>query len=146
MAWDSAMIAEQRKLLSAYALKSKRELLRTMEVLRNFRRRARELAARPDETEKKRLLEKVAKLGLLKKGSGLDDVLALTVKDLLERRLQTMVFRKGSAKTMKQARQLIVHGKIEINGRKVDVPSYLVPLEEEGKINMKEEKVKDGQA
>lgn len=44
---------------------------------------------------------------------------------LLERRLDNVVYRLGFAATLRQSRQLIVHGHITVNGRKVDVPSYL---------------------
>ena len=45
---------------------------------------------------------------------------------LLERRLDNMVFRFRFAKTRKQARQLVNHGHILVNGEKVTIPSYLV--------------------
>ena len=45
---------------------------------------------------------------------------------LLERRLDNVVTRLGFATSRPQARQLIRHGHITINGRKVDIPSYLV--------------------
>jgi len=44
----------------------------------------------------------------------------------LERRLDNVVYRLGFASTRRQARQLVAHGHILVNGRKVDVPSYLV--------------------
>ena len=53
-------------------------------------------------------------------------MLALEVEALLARRLQTQIYLKGLARTVKQARQLIVHGHIGIAGRKVTVPSYMV--------------------
>jgi len=59
----------------------------------------------------------------------------LTVEDILERRLQTIVFRKGLAKTIHQARQLITHGHIAIGNQRVTVPSYLVTREEEELVN-----------
>lgn len=45
---------------------------------------------------------------------------------LLERRLDNVVFRLGFAKTRRQARQLVNHGHFTINGKRVDIPSYLV--------------------
>jgi len=45
---------------------------------------------------------------------------------LLERRLDNIVYRLGFAPSRSAARELIVHGHFEVNGRKVDVPSYLV--------------------
>ena len=45
---------------------------------------------------------------------------------LLERRLDNIVYRLGFASSRKQARQLVCHGHFLVNGRKVDIPSYLV--------------------
>ena len=44
----------------------------------------------------------------------------------LERRLDNVVYRMGFAVARRQARQLVRHGHIEVNGRKVDIPSYQV--------------------
>jgi small subunit ribosomal protein S4 len=44
----------------------------------------------------------------------------------LERRLDNVVYRMGFALSRREARQLIVHGHIAVNGEKVDIPSYLV--------------------
>ncbi len=81
------------------------------------------------------MLDRLVRLGLLKTGASLDDVLALTVKNLLERRLQTLVLRKGLARTTTQARQFIVHGHVLIKNKKVSTPSYLVPISEETQIS-----------
>ena len=64
----------------------------------------------------------------------LDNVLDLTIEDILERRLQTIVFRKGLARTVSQSRQLITHGHITIDGRRVTVPGYIVLKEAEAQI------------
>jgi len=45
---------------------------------------------------------------------------------LLESRLDNIVYRLGLARSRNEARQLINHGHFEVNGRKVDVPSYMV--------------------
>ena len=62
---------------------------------------------------------------------GLEDVLALGTEDVLERRLQTQVHKTELSNSLKHARQLIVHGHIAINDRRVTIPSYMVSLEEE---------------
>ncbi len=49
---------------------------------------------------------------------------------LLERRLDNIVYRLGLAATRRQARQLVRHGHILVNGRKVDIPSYLVDVDD----------------
>ncbi len=45
---------------------------------------------------------------------------------LLERRLDNVVYRLGFANSRKQARQLVMHGHFRVNGKRVDIPSYLV--------------------
>lgn len=45
---------------------------------------------------------------------------------LLERRLDNVIYRAGLARSRAEARQLVIHGHFEINGQKVDIPSYLV--------------------
>ena len=45
---------------------------------------------------------------------------------MLERRLDNVVFRLGFAQSRRQARQIVNHGHVQVNGAKVDIPSYLV--------------------
>lgn len=45
---------------------------------------------------------------------------------ILESRLDNVVFRLGFAKTRKEARQIVTHGHIQVNGRRVDIPSFRV--------------------
>lgn len=47
---------------------------------------------------------------------------------LLERRLDSVVYRLGFASSRKEARQMVAHGHFQVNGRKVRVPSYLVKV------------------
>ncbi|KRL04190.1 30S ribosomal protein S4 [Liquorilactobacillus oeni] len=49
---------------------------------------------------------------------------------LLERRLDNVVYRLGLATTRRQARQLVNHGHITVNGKRVDIPSYEVEIGE----------------
>jgi small subunit ribosomal protein S4 len=49
---------------------------------------------------------------------------------LLERRLDNVVFRLGMAASRREARQMVGHGHIQINGRKVSIPSYIVKVGE----------------
>lgn len=132
-AWEKRRILSERKLMSEYGLKNKKELWKMEESVRNFRRQARELISGKNEERNKLLLNKLHKLGLLQKGASLEDVLKLTVNDILNRRFQTITFRKGFAKTINQSRQYIVHGHCKIDNRVVNVPSYLMmPGEEKG--------------
>jgi small subunit ribosomal protein S4 len=50
---------------------------------------------------------------------------------MLERRLDNVVYRMGVAGSRAQARQLVRHGHVQVNGRKVNIPSYLVSVGEE---------------
>lgn len=135
--WDKARIEREKQLLKNFGLRRKREIWRAEALLRKYRRLARELIAKKDKEKEKIIIQKLRRFGILDKGTTLDDILGLTVEDILKRRLQTIVFEKGFANTIKQARQLIVHGHVMINGRKIVYPSYLVPKEEEDKIQVK---------
>jgi small subunit ribosomal protein S4 len=132
--WDRTRIEAEKKIKQNYGLRRKKEIWRAESILRNYRRQARNLAAKKDKEKEKILLDKLVKIGLLNTGADLDDVLALNVEKLLERRLQTLTFKKGIARTPKQARQLIVHGHVAIDGRRVRWPGVIVPVSEEGKI------------
>ena len=136
--WRADVLMAELKLMGEYGLRNKRELWRAKTMVSNFRRIARSLLSQPPEVRRAReeeLLNKLYRLGLLDEGAELDHVLDLTVEHLLERRLQTLVWRKGLAKSPYQARQLIVHGHIAIGGRRVYSPGYLVRREEEDLIS-----------
>ncbi|MCD4740411.1 30S ribosomal protein S4 [archaeon] len=129
-------IEEENKLKHEYGLKNNREIWKTKSEIRKYRAQARKIQAETTEKRaqlEKELMTKMKKMGLVIEG-GLDEVLSLTVKSLLDRRLQTIIFRKGLAKSMKQSRQIITHGHIQINGRKINVPSYTVQVNEETTI------------
>ncbi len=55
-----------------------------------------------------------------------DGVTGLTLIQYLERRLENVVYRLGFAKTRRQARQVVSHGHVAVNGRKVNIASYRV--------------------
>jgi small subunit ribosomal protein S4 len=135
-AWDRQKIEAEREILNSYGLKNKKELWRVEGNVRKFRRLARELAAKENKEQEKIIIEKLIKLGVLESGAGLDDVLALTTQKFLERRLQTVLQRKGFANTPKHARQMIVHGKVKVGDTKVVYPSFIVSREDEGKISV----------
>ena len=132
--WQKARIEKEKALKKEYGLKNKSEIWKHNSRLKNFAQQAKRLVALTGaqaEKEKKQLLERLNKLGLISVGSTTEAVLSLTVKDMLERRLQTVVCRKGLANSMKQARQYISHGHITIGGKQVKAPSYIVKTEEE---------------
>jgi small subunit ribosomal protein S4 len=135
--WDSSRIEEERKILREFGLSKKREIWVAEAIVREFRRRARDLIAIKDENQKKILLDRLVGLGLLQKGQGLENVLALNVRDVLNRRLQTLVFQKNFADTIKHARQRITHGHVYMGDRRIIFPSYIVPVGKEGMIKLK---------
>jgi len=135
--WRTDVLQEELKLLGQYGLRNKHELWRHKTMLSKFRGIARSLIGKPPEERKKmeeEILTRLKKLGVLHETAVLDDVLDLTIEDVLERRLQTIVFRKGLAKTIHQARQLITHGHVTIQNQRITVPSYTVTRDEENKI------------
>lgn len=135
--WRKDLLDAELKLIGTYGLRNKRELWRHHHTLSRYRQTARTLLAKPLTQRRKyekELLDKLYQQGLILQNATLDDILALTIEDLLERRLQTQTLRHGLAKTPQQARQLIVHGHISINQRKVTSPSYIVKRTEENTI------------
>jgi small subunit ribosomal protein S4 len=135
--WRKDSLQEELKLIGLYGLRNKHELWRHKTTLSKTRGIARSLIGRTSEERIKmenELLTRLKKLGILAEISALDNVLDLSIEDLLERRLQTIVFRKGLARTIFQARQLITHGHITIENRRVTVPSYIVAKVEEDQV------------
>jgi small subunit ribosomal protein S4 len=138
--WKKDRIAEESKLKKEYGLKNNTEIWKFKSLLSTYRGRARrQMAATGPQSEKytQELLQKLTRIGVL------DDVLGLELKDFLERRMQTIVCRKGLGHTMRHARQLITHGHIALDGRNVGSPNHMVEAGKEafvtfspiGKIN-----------
>jgi len=131
-------MASESRIVRDYGLKNKREIWKAQTILRDYMARARTLTnAKGAQAEKMKgeLISKLKREGLLKGESPtIDDVLGLQLKDLLDRRLQSIVYRKNLCFTMKQARQLIAHGHISINGRNVTLPGYTVDFADESSI------------
>ncbi|HVY01366.1 MAG TPA: 30S ribosomal protein S4 [Candidatus Nanoarchaeia archaeon] len=130
-AYEKTRIEEENVLVEKYGLKNKREIWKTLAAVNYYRTRGKELAKASSE-EQEVLFNKLRALGLDIKNT--TDVLALQVEDILKRRLPSMVASKKLAQTPQQARQMVVHKKVRIDGRVVNVPSYLVPVSEENKI------------
>ena len=135
--WQKERIVAEKELLTEYGLNRKYEIWKMNSILKNFTRQAKNLVTSKNpqvEQERTQLLTKLFSLGLLGKDSNVEDILSLTLKDILERRLQTLVCRKNLANSMRQARQFIVHEHISLGDKRITAPSYLVPLEEEANI------------
>ncbi len=135
--WQAERIEKEGLLIKHYGLTKKREIWKMDAVLKDIKIQAKNLAARKDAQAKKEeqlLLERLQRLGILSKEAPLETVLDMTIEKILERRLQTYILKIGLARTVKQARQMITHGHVFVHGKKIDSPSYLVQLEDEGHI------------
>lgn len=135
--WQKSRIEEEAVLMKEYGLKNKRELWKMSSHIAAFKQQAKALIARRGlqaDKEKVAFIERLKRLNLIKDDASVDEVLDLTTRDILEHRLQTVVHRKGLAKTSDQARQFIVHRHITIHGQRINVPSYLVKKGEETEI------------
>jgi small subunit ribosomal protein S4 len=129
--YDRTRLEMERKIRHDFGLRRKKEIWKAEELLRNFRQRARELQAKRDEQKEKVLFDRIHGLGI--DCSNLEDVLEIGLEDMLSRRLQTMLHKKGIANTPLQARQFIVHGHVKVGGKRTMWPSYIVSkAEEEG--------------
>jgi small subunit ribosomal protein S4 len=131
-------IAEESGLVGQYGLKNKEELWRARSELRAYRREARKLLGRTEgegsahETEE--FVARLKRIGVLDESDSLDDVLSLDVTDILERRLQTVVYRQGLANTTQQARQFVTHGHVTVEGQRVTRPSKKVAVAEQDAV------------
>lgn len=137
--FDSARIKEENAIKKKYGLKNKTEIWKISAKVGKLRKKAKELIPKTDE-EKKEFFNRLNHMGI--NVENIADVLALKNEDLLNRRLQTVVFNKGIAKTILEARQLIVHKNIIVNNRVVNIPSFVVTREMENKIFLKTKQVK----
>jgi small subunit ribosomal protein S4 len=150
-AFEKSRIDEENKLSERYGLKNKKEIWKTQAKVDYFRTRAKALAKFSHE-EQKVLFDNLKAMGL--RIESIADVLALKVEDLLERRLPTVLFKMKLADTARQARQMVVHKRVSIDGKIINIPSYLVQVSEEKsikiipsskkpKVEKKEEEVKE---
>lgn len=136
--WQMVRLKEEAQLRKDYGYKNKKEIWKMFSILRNFRAQARRLIPKTGEQadlEKKQLINRLVSLGLVTENAQIEDVLALDIRKLLDRRLQTLLLRKRMANSVKQARQFITHGHIVIGAQKIKTPSHLVTIQEEPLIS-----------
>jgi len=136
--WQKVRMEQEANLMHQYGLKNKKEIWRADTKVREMRRQARKLTATSTENqaqkEKTLLLAKLNRLGMLEQDSALEDVLRMNPENILDRRLQTQVYLQGLSSTVKQARQLIVHGHISVDGAITRVPGMTVTRLQEKNI------------
>jgi len=138
--WNKQLLLEELQLVGEYGLRNKKELWLARAHLKRITRRARSLLSMTAEERaplEMPFKERLYKMGFIEDPNvPLDRILSLDVRAVLERRLQTMVYRMGLAKSIHHARQLIVHGHVLIAGRRMTSPGFLVPRELEDKISL----------
>lgn len=132
--FEKKRIEDEKIVTRQFGLRRKHELWRAEGIVREFRRRARELLAVQNPKLQDELFARLRKIGF--SVNTIDDILALKTEDILSRRLQTVLVKRGLAKTLKQARQLIVHRHVRIGEQVVHWPSALVPLNLEDKVDV----------
>merc|ERR1712110_998314 len=133
--FEKERLDAEMQLIGEYGLKNKREVWRVNLMVAKMRKAARELLTL-EEHDPKRIFEGVALLrrlhnyGILPENQNqLDYVLSLGVTNILERRLQTLVFKLGFAKSIHQARVYIRQRHIRVGKQLVNIPSFMVRVE-----------------
>ncbi|MBI4152281.1 30S ribosomal protein S4 [Candidatus Woesearchaeota archaeon] len=138
--WNKTVIETEKVLVRDFGLKNKHEIHIANSFLRRYKILAKKfiaLTTAQAEKEKSQILDKLFRTGIIAQGAGLDQILGLELKDILERRLQSQIYRKGFARTMKQARQFITHRHILIGNKEITSPSYLVSRADESMLAFK---------
>jgi small subunit ribosomal protein S4 len=131
--FDISLMKEENGLIKKYGLKSRREVWRADFAIETIRKIAKRLIT-ASEKDKETFLEKQRKKGFAV--TNIAEVLALNKEDLLKRRLQSILVTKKLAETHKQARQLITHKHVILEGHKIDSPSHLTTVDEENSLEL----------
>lgn len=135
--WEKNRIEEEKVLKRDFGFKNKKELWKLSSLLKSYYDRAKLYITKDTPQfakEQKQLIDKLKAYGLLKGDATVDKVLDIQLNDLIERRLQTIVFKKKMCHSISQARQFITHGHITVAGKKITSPSYLLSLKEESEV------------
>jgi len=138
--FEKNRIEEEAKLKKEFGLKNKREIWKAEAKIKSIREKAKKLISASPEKQKD-LFNRLKKIGL--NVNSISDALGLDKRDYLNRRLQTVLVNKKIARTPKSAMQMITHKKIIVGGEVVQIPSYIVPVELENKISVKEKSKKN---
>lgn len=139
--WKKNVIEEEKILKRDFGLNTQKEILIAKTFLKKYKNIAKRLIAQKTAQglkEKEQILNKLQRLGFIPAGSDLDKILNLGLNDVLNRRLQSVVTKKGLARTQRQARQFIIHRHIVIGSKEITSPSYLLSVEEEAFVGFKE--------
>jgi len=140
--FEKERLDSEMKIVGEYGLKNKREVWRVQYALAKIRTAARHLLTLDEKSEQRMfqgeaLLRRMIRIGLLMESEKkLDYVLGLTSAKIMERRLQTKVFKLGLAKSIHHARVLIRQRHISVCKQLVNVPSFMVRTDSEKHIEL----------
>ncbi len=129
--WNKERIEEERSYIRRYGLTNKKEVWKAETLLKNIKDQIKKFPSMPDaqaEVLRVALKNRLLKYGLVREDTPLQEVLGYTSEVILQKRLQSVVLKKGFARTPKQARQLITHEHIIVNDVVMNAPSYLVTV------------------
>ena len=136
--WRSVRIEEENQICIDYGIPKKTEIWKTIAKLESYKNQTKKLSSLKTPQaimEMNNLVGKLKSYNLIQNNTS-DEILGITLKNLLDRRLQTIVFKKNLTKSMKQARQLINHRHILVSNKIISSPSYLVKVSEENSIEI----------
>merc|ERR1712147_399030 len=139
--YDKERLDAELKLIGTYGLKNKREIWRVGLVLSKVRAVARQLLTLEERDPQRifqgqALMRRMIRYGILEEDKQrLDYVLELKIESFMERRLQTLVFKRGLAKSIHHARVLIRQKHIRVGRQIVDIPSFMVRVESQPHID-----------
>merc|ERR1712162_59659 len=138
--FEKERLDAELKIIGQYGLKNKKEIWRVRLALAKIRSTARTLLTK-DEKDPSRIFEgqalmrRMIRYGILDEDKQrLDYVLSLSLENFMERRLQTLVFKRGLAKSIHHARVLIRQRHIRVGRQIVNVPSFMVRVESQPHI------------
>eukprot|EP00761_Pharyngomonas_kirbyi_P011154 gb/GECH01011179.1/.p1 GENE.gb/GECH01011179.1/~~gb/GECH01011179.1/.p1 ORF type:complete len:185 (+),score=31.96 gb/GECH01011179.1/:1-555(+) len=140
--FEKERLDHELRMVGEFGLRNKREVWRVQKVLAHIRKSARHLLTLEEDDPRRifegaALIRRMTRLGLLDEDrQKLDYVLSMTTEDFLERRLQTLVKKKGYAKSVHHARVLIRQGHICVGKQVVTVPSFMVRIDSEKHIRL----------
>merc|ERR1711998_105308 len=138
--FEKERLDAELKIIGQYGLKNKKEIWRVRLALAKIRSTARTLLTKKENDPKRifegqALMRRMIRYGIMDDDKQrLDYVLSLSLENFMERRLQTIVFKRGLAKSIHHARVLIRQRHIRVGRQIVNVPSFMVRVESQPHI------------